>query len=87
MKIKLLGIDLAKNVFQLCALNQANKVLFNHTVRRAQFCSTIAKLESAQRPGLHPVPVKSIEQQDIQLLYRLRQRIKLSVARYHSLCW
>jgi len=25
MKIKLLGIDLAKNVFQLCALNQANK--------------------------------------------------------------
>ena len=36
MKIKLLGIDLAKNVFQLCALNQANKVLFNRTVRRAQ---------------------------------------------------
>ena len=26
MKIKLLGIDLAKNVFQLCALNQANKM-------------------------------------------------------------
>ncbi len=45
MKIKLLGIDLAKNVFQLCALNQANKVLFNRTVRRAQFRSTIAKLE------------------------------------------
>ncbi len=29
MKIKLLGIDLAKNVFQLCALNQANKVFCN----------------------------------------------------------
>jgi hypothetical protein len=29
MKIMLLGIDLAKNIFQLCALNQANKVLFN----------------------------------------------------------
>jgi hypothetical protein len=26
MKIKLLGFDLAKNVFQLCALNQANKL-------------------------------------------------------------
>lgn len=45
MKIKLLGIDLAKNVFQVCALNQANKVLFNRSVRRAQFRSTIAKLE------------------------------------------
>jgi len=127
MKIKLLGIDLAKNVFQLCALNQANKVLFNRTVRRVRFCSTIARLEpttvameacssshywgrtfeamghkvllvpaqhvtpfvrggksdardalaiceAAQRPGLHPVPIKSIEQQDIQLLHRLRQR-------------
>ena len=45
MKIKLLGIDLAKNVFQLCALNQANKVLYNRTVRRTQLASTIAKLE------------------------------------------
>jgi len=127
MKIKLIGIDLAKNVFQLCALNQANKVLFNRSIRRARFHSSIAKLEptiiameacssahywgrafeamghqvllvpaqhvtpfvrggkndardalaiceAAQRPGLHPVPIKSIEQQDIQLLHRLRQR-------------
>lgn len=29
---------------------------------------------AAQRPGLHPVPIKTIEQQDIQLLHRLRQR-------------
>ena len=127
MKIKLLGIDLAKNVFQLCALNQANTVLYNRTVRRARLSSTIAKLEpitiameacssahywgrtfeamghkvllvpaqhvtpfvrggksdardalaiceAAQRPGIHLVPIKSIEQQDIQLLHRLRQR-------------
>ncbi|MFT5140500.1 MAG: transposase [Rhodothermales bacterium] len=127
MKIKLLGIDLAKNVFQLCALNQANKVIFNRSVRRARFRTTIAQLdptiiamescssahywgraietmghkvllipaqhvtpfvrggksdardalaicEAAQRPDLHPVPIKSIEQQDIQLLHRLRQR-------------
>ena len=126
MKIKLLGIDLAKSVFQLCALNQANKVLFNRTVRRAQLRSTIAKLEpttiameacssahdwgrafetvghkvslvpaqhvtpfvrggksdardalaiceAAQRPNIHPVPIKTIEQQDIQLLHRQRQ--------------
>ena len=45
MKITLLGIDLAKSVFQLCALNQANKVLFSRTVRRAQLRSTIARLE------------------------------------------
>jgi len=34
----------------------------------------LAICEAAQRPGLHPVPIKSIEQQDIQLLHRLRQR-------------
>ena len=127
MKIKLLGIDLAKNVFQLCALNQANKVIYNRAVARVRFRATIAQLdptiiamescssahywgrafeamghkvllvpaqhvtpfvrggksdardalaicEAAQRPGLHPVPIKSIDQQDIQLLHRLRQR-------------
>jgi transposase len=127
MKIKLLGIDLAKNVFQLCALNQANKVLYNRAVPRARFRTTIAQLEpttialeacssahywgrtfetmghrvvlvpaqhvtpfvrggkndardalaiceAAQRPSLHPVPIKTIEQQDMQLLHRLRQR-------------
>lgn len=127
MKIKLLGIDLAKNVFQLCALNQANKVIYNRAVRRVRFRATVAQLdpttiamescssahywgqafeamghkvvlvpaqhvtpfvrggksdardalaicEAAQRPALHPVPIKSIDQQDIQLLHRLRQR-------------
>ena len=34
MDIKILGIDLAKNVFQLCALNPHGKVLFNRAVRR-----------------------------------------------------
>jgi len=27
-----------------------------------------------QRPNIHPVPIKTVEQQDIQLLHRLRQR-------------
>lgn len=127
MKIKLLGIDLAKNVFQLCALNRAGMVVFNRAVRRPRLRQTIAQLEAttiamelcasahywgraframghqvvlvppqhvkpfvrggksdardalaiceaAQRPGLHPVPIKSIEQQDLALLHRLRQR-------------
>jgi transposase len=126
MKIKLIGIDLAKNVFQVCALNQANKVIFNRAVRRPRLSATIAALgsttvamescssahywgrkfetmghqvllvppqhvkpfvrggksdardalaicEAAQRPGLHPVPIKSVAQQDILLLHRLRQ--------------
>lgn len=45
MKIKLLGVDTAKNVFQLCALNQANKVLFNRSVQRAQLPSTMIQFE------------------------------------------
>ncbi len=127
MKIKLIGIDLAKNVFQVCALNQAGKVVFNRSVRRARLSQTIAQqepttialescasahywgrkfeelghkvilvppqhvkpfvrggkndardalaiCEAAQRPDLHLVPIKSVEQQDIQLLHRVRQR-------------
>ena len=34
----------------------------------------VAICEAAQRPRLHPVAVKSIEQQDIQSLRRIRQR-------------
>ncbi len=34
----------------------------------------LAICEAALRPGIHPVPIKTIEQQDIQLLHRLRQR-------------
>lgn len=45
MDIKVLGIDLAKNVFQLCAINRACKVLFNRQVRRAKLQQTIAQLE------------------------------------------
>ena len=33
-KYSILGIDLAKNVFQICALNQANKVQFNRKLTR-----------------------------------------------------
>ena len=134
MKIKLIGVDLAKNVFQVCALNQANKVLFNRAVRRPQLRKTIAqlppsilamescssahywaghskpwgirwcwcqhstssrlsvvarvtpamRLPSAKRPSdpvCTPVPIKSVAQQDILLLHRLRQgQVQLSTA-------
>ena len=127
MKVKLIGIDLAKDIFQICALNQAGKVIFNKCVRHKELVKQIQKIEpttiamescssanywgrlfrdmghnvmlippqhckpfvrggkndardalaiceAAQRPGLHTVPIKTLEQQDLQLLHRVRQR-------------
>ena len=127
--ITLIGIDLAKTVFQVCGLNQANKKQFNKQVRRKQLidevrqhpnaviameaCATshywariflnmgltvrlipaqhvkafvrgnkndandaLAIAEAALRPSLHAVPVKTLEQQDIQTLLRIRTRFK-----------
>ena len=34
MKVTLIGIDLAKSIFQVCGVNQAGKPVFNRTVRR-----------------------------------------------------
>jgi transposase len=127
MAVKLIGIDLAKSVFQLCAINVAGKVLFNRQVKRDRLIAEVRKhpevtiameacfsahywartfqsmghrvllippqhvkpfvrvhksdardalaiCEAAQRPSLHFVPVKSVEQQDLQVLHRIRQR-------------
>jgi transposase len=127
--ITTLGIDLAKSVFQLCGLNQANKVKFNRLVTRAKliravkehphaliameacgsshywartfmemgyqvrlipaqhvkaFCKgnksdlndALAIAESAHRPNIYDVSPKTIEQQDIQTLLRIRSRCK-----------
>ncbi len=126
MNIKLVGIDLAKNVFQLCAMNQAGKVVFNRPVKRSRLleemtqlsptvlamegCSSahhwgrvfqamghevrlisaqhvkpfvrggktdrhdaVAVAEASQRPGIHFIPVKTVPQQDLQLLNRQRR--------------
>lgn len=127
--ITTIGVDLAKTVFQVCGLNQANKKQFNKQVRRKQLidgirqhsnaviameaCATshywartfssmgltvrlipaqhvkafvrgnkndandaLAIAEAALRPDLHPVPIKTLEQQDIQTLLRIRTRFK-----------
>jgi len=127
MNYKIVGIDLAKNVFQVCALNQAGKVLFNKKLTRKRFPEFIQKLEkttlameacgsanywarkfqsmghdvylipaqhvkpfvqgnkndrndsqaiceAALRPKVHFVPIKTVEQQDLQMLHRIRQR-------------
>jgi transposase len=126
--VSTIGIDLAKNVFQVAGLNRANKIQFNRRFSRKRFpefmaqqppttvaieatasahywgrvlrrmghdvrllppqhvkafCrvhksdghDAVAIAEATQRPEIHPVPIKSIAQQDLQLLHRQRDRL------------
>ncbi len=128
MKAKLVGIDLAKSVFQVCVISLSGSVLFNKKFTRAKFlewlkdlepttvameaCATghfwgrklqaaghtvrlipaqhvkafcrvhkndsgdaLAITEAVQRPKMHFVPVKTLGQQDLQLLGRVRSKI------------
>lgn len=128
MKITLIGIDLAKNVYQVCGVNRATKVMFNRTVKRDRLLSTLAQYpgvtiameacsgsnfwgrtlqqcghrvlliapahvkpfvkgnkndrndafaicEAAQRPLMLFVQPRSIEQTDMILAHRIRQRL------------
>ncbi|WP_299494583.1 IS110 family transposase [uncultured Shewanella sp.] len=43
MKVTLIGIDLAKNVFQVCGINQAGKSIFNRALRRSQLIDFLLK--------------------------------------------
>lgn len=126
--IKVLGIDLAKEVFQLHGVNNAGKQVLKkrigreglieyianvpqctivmeacgssnywartfqrngHTVKliSPQFVKPFVKtnkndandaeaiVEAASRPSMHFVPIKQVEQQDIQSLHRVRSRV------------
>ena len=125
---KLLSIDLAKTVFQLCGMDKNHHVMFNKKVRRNQLIQSVLEIkpdvivmescysanpwgrqfdslgfkvqlippqhvkpfvktnkndhhdalaicEASLRPGIHFVPVKTIEQQDLQCMHRIRQRL------------
>lgn len=125
--INRIAIDLAKNVFQVCALNSQNKVLFNKKLSRKKFIEFMAQLphskvfieacysshywgrtltemghsvhlipaqhvapfvrgnksdnndalaiaEAAGRPNIRFVPIKTIQQQEIMAMHRLRER-------------
>ena len=125
--INRVAIDLAKNVFQVCALNAHNKVLFNKKLSRKKFIEFMAQLphstvfieacysshywgrtltemghtvhlipaqhvtpfvrgnksdnndalaiaEAANRPNLRFVPIKTVQQQEIMAMHRLRER-------------
>ena len=126
-KHNLISIDLAKNVFQVCAFTKSNDIVFNKKLSRSEIAHFIAQqastviameacysshywarlfeslghkvtllpaqhvtpfvrgnksdrndavaiAEAAQRPNITPVPIKTIEQQDIQTLHRMRER-------------
>jgi transposase len=136
MKITLLGIDIAKNVFQLHGTDKQGKALLKKQLRRVELLAFIANLptctiameacatsnywgrqfeklghtvklispqyvtpftkgqkndrndahaiaEAASRPTMRFVPIKNIEQQDIQSIHRIRQRL---VAQRTALC-
>ena len=122
------GIDLAKSIFQICAVNRNGKVLFNKTVKRTQLASFISNIspcevileacassnywtgkfesfghtvklinpayvrpfvktnknddadaealcEAAARPSMRFVQPKNKDQQDVQLIHRVRNRL------------
>lgn len=47
MKITLIGVDLAKSIFQICGVNQAGKPVFNKTIRRPKLLATLSDYPDA----------------------------------------
>jgi transposase len=128
MNNSVISVDLAKNVFQVCVLNEHKVPVYNKKIRRTNLLKTIAKLEPQRivmescysanywgrefqklgrevklipphqvkpfvignkndandalaiaeasfRPKTTFVPVKTIDQQDLQSLHRIRDRL------------
>lgn len=126
-KIKLVGIDLAKRCYQVCAIDERGKVIYNRKYTAKKFGEAIQQLEptiiameacaashywgrrlsamghmvrlvppqhakafrrvhksdehdalsiaeAMQRPNIHFVPVKTLTQQDLQMLGGLREQ-------------
>ena len=46
MKCKLVSIDLAKYVFQICALDEQNNVIFNKRVKRDKLLHELRQIEA-----------------------------------------
>ena len=128
MNIKLLGIDIAKNTFQLHGADNSGKTVHKKRLPRRELAAHVANLpactivmescgganywarvfqrsghtvklispqfvkpfvktnkndandaqaivEAASRPSMHFLPIKQVEQQDIQSIHRIRTRI------------
>ena len=129
MKITTIGLDIAKSVFHLCAVNKMGRLLKKKQLKRKQVLAYLSKLEpclvameacgganywareiealghqvkliapqyvkpyikgnkndyndaegiaeAAQRANMRFVPIKTVEQQDVQNVHRQRERIK-----------
>lgn len=127
-KVTLLGIDIAKDIFQLHGVDASGKVVFKKKLKRAKLLEFIAQLEpciiameacggshywarefiklghdaklispqfvkpfvktnkndmndaeaiteAASRPNMRFVPIKTLEQQDVQCIHRVRERL------------
>jgi len=48
MKVTLIGIDLAKNIFQICGVNQSGKQVFNKAVKRNKLISQLINYPDAK---------------------------------------
>jgi len=128
MNVSVLGIDIAKNIFQLHGVDSSGKRILKQRVERDKLSAYVANLqmstivmescgganywarvfqrqghsvklispqfvkpfvktnkndandaeaivEAASRPSMHFVPIKQVEQQDIQSLHRVRSRL------------
>lgn len=42
--IKILGIDIAKDIFQLCGINEKGKIIYKKRVKRTAFVDTVNQL-------------------------------------------
>jgi transposase len=128
MNVKLLGIDIAKTIFQMHGLDKTGKTVLRNKVRRSELMKFVAQLpqctivmeacgganywgrefsklghevkliaaqfvkpfvkgnkndrndaqaiaEAASRPSMNFVPIKGVEQQDIQNIHTVRERL------------
>ena len=80
--ITLIGLDLAKNVFQICGLNRAGKVIFNRKVTRHKLLPSLLD---------HPQAVVAMEacgssQYWARELIKQGMRVKLIPARQQNRC-
>ena len=60
MQVTTIGVDLAKNVFQVHGITATEEVVFNKPLRRAQFLPFFAKLERSVVMSFTAGPWKTI---------------------------
>jgi len=74
--MSVVGLDIAKNVFQVHGVDRRGETVLRKRLRRSQVGNDAEAIcEAVSRPSMRFVPSKSIEQQDLQALHRIRSRM------------